>query len=184
VQELLDLFLGEEAREWVCSACGHGSAVARQRLLGAPEVLLLHLSRFEADPATGMAHKRHTPVALDLTLRLRHAPAAAAAAAAAERVPPEAASPEAVPPAPPTAAPPSAAASSAATSSAVSSYELRAVVSHLGQRCYHGHYKCVERDSEGWLEYDDACVTPLGFDPTAHDEHSRGAYILFYQKCH
>ena len=78
----------------------------------------------------------------------------------------------------------SAAASSAAASSAVSSYELRAVVSHLGQRCYHGHYKCVERDSEGWLEYDDACVTPLGFDPTAHDEHSRGAYILFYQKCH
>ena len=110
--------------------------------------------------------------------------AAAAAAAAAERTPPEAASPEAVPPAPPTAAPPSAAASSAAASSAVSSYELRAVVSHLGQRCYHGHYKCVERDSEGWLEYDDACVTPLGFDPTAHDEHSRGAYILFYQKCH
>jgi ubiquitin C-terminal hydrolase len=134
-------------------------------------VLLLHLSRFEADPATGMAHKRHTPVALDLTLRLRHAPAAAAAA---ERTPPEASSPEAVPPG---AAPPTAAASSA-----VSSYELRAVVSHLGQRCYQGHYKCVERDSEGWVEYDDACVTPLGFDPTAHDEHSRGAYILFYQK--
>ena len=168
MQQLLDLFLGEEVREWACSACGHGRAVARQRLLGPPEVLLLHLSRFEADQATGMSHKRSTPVSLDLALRLRHAPAAATAAA--EGAPHEASPLEAVPP--------------TAVPTAASSYELRAIVSHHGPRCYSGHYTCVERGSEGWVEYDDARVTPLGIDPTAHDEHSRGAYILFYQKCH
>ena len=172
MQQLLDLFLGEEVREWACSACGHGRAVARQRLLGPPEVLLLHLSRFEADQATGMSHKRSTPVSLDLALRLRHAPAAATAAA--EGAPHEASPLEAVPPtAVPTAVP-----------TAASSYELRAIVSHHGPRCYSGHYTCVERGSEGWVEYNDERVTPLDIDPTAHDEHSRGAYILFYQRCH
>ena len=160
MQQLLDRFLGEELREWACSVCGHGRAVARQRLLGPPEVLLLHLSRFEADPATGVAHKRCTPVSLDLALRLRHAPAAAAG-----RAPHEAPPPEALP-------------------TAASVYELRAIVSHHGPRCYSGHYTCAERGSDGWVEYDDTRVTRLTVDPTAHDEHSRGAYILFYQKRH
>ena len=181
MQQLLDLFLGEEVREWACSACGHGRAVARQRLLGPPEVLLLHLSRFEAEQATGLSHKRSTPVSLDLALRLRHAPATAAATAAATATAAAAAAAAAEGASPPEAVPPTAAPTAAP--SAASSYELRAIVSHHGPRCYSGHYTCVERGSEGWVEYNDERVTPLDIDPTAHDEHSRGAYILFYQRC-
>ena len=168
MQQLLDLFLGEEVREWACSACGHGRAVARQRLLGPPEVLLLHLSRFEAEQATGLSHKRSTPVSLDLALRLRHAPATAAATT--EGASHEASPLEAVPR---TAAP-------NAVPSVVSSYELRAIVSHHGLRADSGHYTCLERGSEGWVKYDDARVTPQGIDAELFLFHA--AYILFYHK--
>ena len=62
-------------------------------------------------------------------------------------------------------------------------YQLRAIVTHHGPRCYSGHYTCVERGRDGWTEYDDARVTELEDDPTALDEHRHGAYLLFYQRC-
>ena len=55
-------------------------------------------------------------------------------------------------------------------------------MTHHGPRLFSGHYTCVERSGGGWTEYDDARVTPLEHDPTAHEEHRVGAYLLFYER--
>ena len=60
-------------------------------------------------------------------------------------------------------------------------YMLRAFVSHSGSTMMNGHYTCVERCGDQWIEYSDARVTPLRGDLAAHDGHATGAYILFYE---
>ena len=154
-QRLLDKFFGEEAREWACGACGHSRAMARTALLDPPETLLLHLSRFEADQASGITHKRCDLVTLDALLRLRHAPPDGDGEGDGD----------------------------GDGSARVTTFYLHAFVTHHGPKCYSGHYTCVERNGDGsWTEYDDARVTSLDGDPATLEEHMRGAYLLFYKR--
>lgn len=41
---------------------------------------------------------------------------------------------------------------------------------------------CIERGSDGWVEYDDARVGPLDGDPLEREEFLCGGYIFFYHR--
>jgi ubiquitin C-terminal hydrolase len=61
------------------------------------------------------------------------------------------------------------------------SYELQAVVSHLGSSMEYGHYTCDVRSENGiWCTYDDSLVFDLGGDAKLQSARKTDAYILFY----
>jgi hypothetical protein len=60
-------------------------------------------------------------------------------------------------------------------------YELYAMIIHVGLRTRVGHYYTLIRHKDGWLKFDDEKITLIA-SPEKFFADSQKAYILFYQK--
>ncbi|EJC98825.1 cysteine proteinase [Fomitiporia mediterranea MF3/22] len=63
-------------------------------------------------------------------------------------------------------------------------YELFAIVIHIGNGPYHGHYVAIVKSNESWLVFDDDSVEKIKESDISKyygDSNSGAAYVLFYQ---
>lgn len=165
-----------------CERCGHDLARATHRLERLPSSLLLHVKRF--------SYQAHGPAkAFDL-VRLARTLQISTDGPAAQRPPHEA------PPALPTEAEQLAWAlresqhmaddqaaqrRTGGAASRCSEYELRAVVSHIGQSAQEGHFTadgCVDGQ---WLRFDDSTVFPLALEKVLLDAKAT-SYLVVYER--
>jgi len=157
LMDCFDLFtekeqLGENDL-WYCSKCkGHVAAYKKFDLWTAPDLLILHLKRFEYIPGQYFMHRQKIESLVDFPIEeldLRHMVKSGQARAGHVR-------PDVEP-----------------------LYELFGVSEHMGG-LGGGHYTAVVKNvqSGGWFACDDTRVTPVSRDAGV----TPNAYVLFYQR--